>query len=115
MGEAAAALNCPKCGRPRRGEAACPGCGLAGIKMEEFARRREPGAPDAVRAAWDALDPPTADARERPPESPWYDEARHDELLRLIHVYDCYAWAAGRYRDTLRLKPDDKIAASQVE
>ena len=115
MGDAAQALTCPKCNRPRRGEASCPGCGLAAIKMEEFARRREASAPDAVKAAWDALEPPTPDARERPPESPWNDAARHDELLRLVHVYDCYAWAAGKYRDVHRLKPDDKMASRQVD
>jgi hypothetical protein len=115
MGEAAEALTCPKCNRPRLGEASCPGCGLAAIKMEEFARRREATAPDAVRAAWDALEPPTRADRERAPESPWNDAARHDELLRLVHVYDCYAWAAGRYRDVHRLRPDDKMASRMVE
>jgi len=83
--------------------------------MEEFARRREGTAPEAVRAAWDALDAPTPEVRERPESSAWHDMARHDELLRLVHVYDCYAWAAGRYRDVLRVAPGDTVAQRQVE
>src|SRR5262249_22694338 len=36
-------------------------------------------------------------------------------LLRLVHVYDCYAWAAGRYRDVYLIAPDDKMASRQVD
>jgi hypothetical protein len=47
---------------------------------------RDAAVPDPLHHAW-------AHVLER-----WDDDARHDELLRLVVTNHCYAWAAGRYR-----------------
>lgn len=100
LAPAPAAPACPKCGAPRRGEAAaCPGCGLAAARMADYREASEVAVPEAVRAAWAGV----ADG--------WSDPARHDELLRQVATHRCYAWAAARYRTRL----GDPIAARQLD
>jgi uncharacterized Zn finger protein (UPF0148 family) len=89
---------CPKCGALRRGEAACPGCGLAASRMAAFTDAREAAVPAPVRDAWDRV------------TAHWSDSAAHDELLQLVATHNCYAWAAGRYR-TRR----DAVAQRQLD
>jgi len=109
------AETCPKCGRSRRGEAACPSCGLAADKMASYADNRDANVPDVVRAAWDDLHAPVSSSPPYRGGEPWSDQARHDELLRLVAQHNCYAWAAGHYRDVNRAKPEDTVAARQLE
>lgn len=54
--------------------------------MAHFAASREAEAPEPLVRAWHA-------AVEK-----WSDEARHEEVLRLIHANDAYAWGAAKYR-----------------
>lgn len=91
--------SCPKCGAARTTAAACPTCGLSTERMDVFAAELEAAVPDSARTAW-------ARARER-----WDDPAAHDELLRLVTLHGCYAWAATRYR---QVGTDDPIAAQQL-
>lgn len=78
---------CPKCGAHSSGDASsCPGCGLATARIAAYTEARDAAVPDPVHQAWARLG-------ER-----WDDDARHDELLRLVVTNHCYAWAAGRYR-----------------
>jgi hypothetical protein len=81
--------------------------------MSAFASR-EGGAPESVRAAWASLRPPEVTAPYRD-DGAWSDPARHDELLRLVTQYDCYIWAAGRYREVARANPNDAMARQQLE
>jgi predicted RNA-binding Zn-ribbon protein involved in translation (DUF1610 family) len=92
--------QCPKCGAPRRDEAACPTCGLAADRMVAFTEAREAAVPDPVRAAWTRVTEPAA----------WSDGALHDELLHQVAAHNSYAWAAARYR-TRR----DTVAQRQLE
>lgn len=83
--------NCPKCGTAQQaGDTACKRCGLATDRFDSFAGTRDAEVPDALIAAWD-----NAVAK-------WDDQARHDEVIRLVTQHDAYAWAAARYRT----KPD---------
>lgn len=90
---APAPASCPKCGALRRGERACPRCGLAAERMPAYAKAQDAAVPEAVAAAW-----------ERVIEA-WDDAGRHDALLRLIARHGAYAWAAARYRDAKRAAP----------
>ena len=95
--------RCPKCGAPRNDHAACPTCGLVAARRASYAETRDVTVPQAVLDAFQrALDD-------------WTDPARHDELLRLVAANDCYAWAAGRYRDEARDRTGDPIAARQLD
>jgi len=89
--------SCPKCGAPRRGERACPRCGLAADRSEAYTEAntaaRGASVPAEVAAAW-----------ERVIEA-WDDAERHDALLRRVAQHDAYAWAAARYRDAKRAAP----------
>jgi hypothetical protein len=106
--------TCPKCGRSRRDESACPGCGLAADRMASFASNRE-AVPEQLRAAWDDLHAPDSSAPPYRSGEPWTDQARHDELLKLVAANNCYAWAAGRYREVIRTRPEDATAARQLD
>jgi uncharacterized Zn finger protein (UPF0148 family) len=94
------APTCPKCGAVRTAAAtACPACGLAVERMASFATELEATVPDIARAAWERA------------RASWEEPAAHDELLRLVTLHGCYAWAATRYR---QIGPDDPIAARQL-
>ena len=90
---APAPASCPKCGALRRGERACPRCGLAAARMEAYAKTRDAEVPAAVAAAWEGV------------LEGWDDTERHDALLQLIARHDAYAWAAAKYRDAKRAAP----------
>lgn len=95
---------CPKCGATRKPDAeACAACGIATSRMAAYAEERDAAVPDEVHAAWKVV------------QASWADPARHDELLLLVSRHNCYAWAAGRYRDKARSRPHDPIAARQLE
>lgn len=90
---APASAGCPKCGAPRRGERACPRCGLSADRMEAYADTRDASVPPEVAAAWDRV------------LEAWDDGERHDALLRRVAQHDAYAWAAAKYRDAKRAAP----------
>ncbi len=56
-------------------------------------------APDEVVSAWDDT------------VAHWDEPQRHDVLLAKIATYNCYAWAAGKYKT----KAGDPIADKQLE
>jgi uncharacterized Zn finger protein (UPF0148 family) len=93
------APTCPKCGARRRGDAACPSCGLSGERMAAYRDASEGAVPESVRAAWTRV------------TEGWSEPARHDELLQQVSAHRCYAWAAGRYRS----RAGDPIADRQRE
>jgi hypothetical protein len=100
LAPASVAPACPKCGAPRRGDAAaCAACGLAAARMADYRDASEAAVPEAVRAAWAGV------------VEAWSDPARHDELLRQAAAHRCYAWAAARYRTRL----GDPITARQLD
>jgi hypothetical protein len=45
----------------------------------------------------------------------WDEPARHDEVLRLANQHDAYHWAAARYRERVKARPDDAIAVDQLD
>jgi len=95
---------CPKCGVTRRPEAAaCRGCGISTARMASFAEERDAAVPGDVRAEWDAL------------VGAWQDPAHHDAFLLSVSRHGCYAWAAGRYRDSTVSRPRDPVAPRQLD
>lgn len=93
---------CPKCGTTRDdARTHCATCGLAHDKMAAFAAARD-AVPDALAKAWDDA---VAD---------WENVTHHDELLRLVTHHDAYAWAAGRYRERIRVHADDAVAHREL-
>jgi hypothetical protein len=67
--------------------------------MAGFAAAADAAVPEALIAAWDrALEA-------------WADQARHDEVMRLVTANDAYAWAAQRYRS----KPGDPIGERMLD
>jgi hypothetical protein len=66
--------------------------------MAAYTVARDAAVPDPLHRAWSHV-------IER-----WDDDARHDELLRLVVTNNCYAWAAGRYRT----REDDVTAQRQL-
>lgn len=96
------AMTCPKCGDVQPTAAACRSCGLLADKMPEFQRDRDTKVPSEVLAAWDEV------------TAKWSDEDAHDRFARTASTALSYTWAAQRYRDALRLRPDDLVAAAQL-
>jgi hypothetical protein len=95
---------CPKCGTIRvAGADACRACGIASARMATFAAERDAAVPEEVRRAWTALD------------GAWTEIARHDAMLAMVARHNCYAWAAGRYRDASRARTGDSIAVAQLD
>lgn len=101
-GEPADAMTCPKCGdvQPRR--AACRSCGLAAERMGDFAHNRDAGVSPEVAAAWDHA------------KAHWSDDDAHERVIRVAAAALAYPWVAQRYREALRLRPDDARAAEQL-
>jgi hypothetical protein len=95
-------MTCPKCGDPQPEAVACRSCGLLATRMAEFARNRDRDEAPVVRAAWDAL------------EARWDDPAAHDAFLKLVATETAYPWAAQRYREVQRARPDDRRAPEQL-
>jgi hypothetical protein len=93
---------CPKCGAARTAGAACPRCGLATDKFAEFSSARDATIGEDVRAAWQKL----LDA--------WDIQASHDALLSLVTRDGCLPWAAAKYREVARSRPDDPIAPREL-
>jgi len=96
-------MTCPKCSEVQRVAPACRACGLLQARMDDFARDQEAQVPDVVRAAWAAC------------EARWSDDAAHERLVSAVAATTSYPWAARRYREALRLRPDDATAAAQIE
>jgi hypothetical protein len=70
--------------------------------MADFARDREASVPPEVAAAWAKVD------------AAWSDAAAHDRFVELVAATTSYPWAAQRYREALRLRPDDPVAGEQL-
>jgi hypothetical protein len=70
--------------------------------MADFARDQGQQAPAEVVAAWQAV------------TGAWSDVEAHDRFVRAVAAAMSYPWAAQRYRDALRLRPDDRLAAEQL-
>ncbi len=71
--------------------------------MAAFAAARDNDTPEPLTAAWTHV------------SAGWDQPARHDALLAVTTQLNAYAWAAARYRDAARERPDDKIATAQLE
>jgi len=97
-----ASMVCPKCDDEQPPGAACRSCGLLSERMAEFKRERDAKVPPELVEAWD-----TVHAR-------WSDDAAHEQFVRVASTAMSYPWAAQRYREALRLRPDDPLAASQL-
>jgi ribosomal protein L32 len=96
------AMTCPKCGERQRPAAACRSCGLAAERMADFARDEAAEVSPAVAAAWQRV------------LGAWTDAAGHEALAQLIAAENAYAWGARRYREVLRARGEDAVAADQI-
>lgn len=96
------AMTCPKCGDQQPPAAACRSCGLLATRMADFERDRDVQVPAEVAAAWAELD------------AAWTDADAHDRFVKIVAAAMAYPWAAKRYRDALRLRPDDRVAGEQL-
>lgn len=95
--------RCPKCDAPRGGAAACPRCGLAPVHAERWQRRATIPPTATLGAAWAAC------------EAAWTDDAVHERAATVALASRDFAWLASRYRDVLRLRPDDAIAQRRLD
>lgn len=93
--------RCPKCQTQVGQQRACPTCGLAAERMSTFAAAREAASP-ALEACWQAA----LDA--------WTEQARHDAFVQAAAGAGAFAFAAGKYQEATRARPDDPIAARQL-
>jgi ribosomal protein L32 len=96
------AMTCPKCGERQRPAPACRSCGLAAERMADFARDEEGEVSPAVQAGWQRV------------LGSWKDAAGHEGLAQLIAAENAYAWGARRYREVLRARGEDSVAAEQI-
>jgi len=96
------AMRCPKCDDEQPAAPACRSCGLLAARMADFARDRDAQVAPEVVAAWGQL------------EERWSDPDAHDGFIRTVAAAMSYPWAAQRYREALRLRPDDAVAADQL-
>lgn len=96
------AMTCPKCGDAQPAAPACRSCGLLATRMADFERDRDVQVPAEVTAAWTELD------------ASWSEAEAHDRFIKIVAAAMAYPWAAKRYRDALRLRPDDRLAAEQL-
>ncbi|MCB9562440.1 MAG: hypothetical protein H6708_18710 [Kofleriaceae bacterium] len=94
-------MTCPKCDLTQPEAPACRACGLAADKMAAFARAQAPVGDD-LQQAW------------RDAEARWQDDAAHDRFVEAVAAAGAYPWAARRYREVLRHRPDDDQAARQL-
>lgn len=95
-------MRCPKCGDEQPKAPACRSCGLLADRMGDFARDRDVEVPPEVAAAWRAV------------EASWPDDTLHDRFIEAVAIQVAYPYAAGRYREALRLRPDDRRAAENL-
>lgn len=95
-------MTCPKCGDAQPEAAACRTCGLLAERMPAFARDRDAGVAPEVLAAWRAV------------EGAWADPAAHERFLAAASTALAFPWAAQRYREVVRARPDDAIAAEHL-
>jgi len=95
-------MTCPKCGETQRPASACRHCGLLAERMGEFARDEASEVPATVVAEWQLV------------VDRWRDPAVHERFAQLVAAHDGYAWAARRYREVLRVRADDPVAAEQI-
>ncbi len=93
--------RCPKCQTPVGQRRACPTCGLAAERMATFAAARDVASP-ALEACWQAA----LDA--------WTEQARHDAFVQAAAGAGAFAFAAGKYQEATRARPDDPIAPRQL-
>lgn len=96
------AMTCPKCGERQRPAPACRSCGLAADRMADFARDEGGQVSAAVEAAWQRV------------LGAWADPAGHEALAQLIAAENAYPWGARRYREVLRARGEDRVAADQI-
>jgi len=95
-------MTCPKCGDLQPPGAACRTCGLLAERMADFRADLERSVPPEVLAAWEQV------------SASWSDLEAHERFVRTATTAMAYAWAAQRYRDALRLRPDDTVAAERL-
>jgi hypothetical protein len=95
--------RCPKCGEPvAASAAACARCGLARDRFDGFAAEVDAEAPAALAALWSAC------------EAAWDAPEPHDRFVAAAVVTGSFRFAAARYRQALRARPDDPIAAERL-
>nr|HEX4317640.1 hypothetical protein [Kofleriaceae bacterium] len=95
-------VRCPKCGRARTGEPACPSCGLLADRMSAFAASRDTAVSPGLLAAWERA------------TSRWDDRTAHDDVFERTTAAREFAWTAARYREIARDKPIDDPVATEA-
>jgi hypothetical protein len=71
--------------------------------MDAYKETRDAAVPEVVRTAWQRV------------IDGWNEPQRHDQLLRIVSQFSCYAWVAGRYRDEKQAREGDTIADTQLD
>lgn len=99
--EPARQQRCPKCQTHVGQRPACPTCGLTADRMSTFASAREAASPE-LAATWQAA------------LEAWTEQARHDAFVQAAAAAGAFAFAAGKYQEAARTRPDDTIAPRQL-
>jgi ribosomal protein L32 len=95
-------MTCPKCGEVQRPGPACRQCGLLAERMADFARDEAAEVPASLLAEWRAV------------LDRWREPDLHERFAQQVAATGSYSWAARRYRDELRVRGDDAVAAEQI-
>jgi len=95
-------MKCPKCDEVQAATDACRACGLRRDRFAEFAAA-EVDAPASLVALWAAC------------VDDWESTAAHDRFLEATAGARAFPYAARRYRDVLRERPDDARARAGVD
>ena len=96
-------MSCPKCAEPVADAAtACPRCGLARDRFDGYAAASDATASDALVALWAAC------------EAAWDDADAHEQFVAAVEVTSSFRFAATKYRQALRERPDDPIAVERL-
>jgi hypothetical protein len=96
-------MTCPKCGSYQAIAVACRKCGLTTTLMPKFREQDSAQQPSAVTTAWIAA------------ELNWTDPGRHEKFVAAVVEANAFAYAARQYRAAAIKRPDDAIAATQIE
>ena len=96
-------MTCPKCGAEQAIATACRRCGLTTTLMPKFKEQDDASQSPVVTLAWSMC------------ELNWENPDKHEKFVAAVVEHNAFSYAARKYRAAAAKRPDDKLAAAQVE